>query len=78
MKYKDLDYHQFIYVYSLDLKNQSLNLPTLTREEKMFTKWVDVTSLNSINFRPSIINEILLNYTKNRNPEILHIVNRQD
>ncbi|WP_442914829.1 NUDIX domain-containing protein [Marinilactibacillus sp. 15R] len=78
LKYKDLDYHQFIYVYSLDLKNQSLNLPTLTREEKMFTKWVDVTSLNSINFRPSIINEILLNYTKNRNPEILHIVNRQD
>lgn len=64
LKYKDADYHQFMYVYSLDLKNQSLNLPTLTQEEKMFTKWVDVTSLNSINFRPSVINEILLNYTK--------------
>lgn len=78
LKYKGLDYHQLIFVYGLNLKNNPSNLPTLMREEKMFTKWVDVTSLNSINFKPSVINEILLSYLKNDNHDILHIVNRQN
>ena len=78
LKYNESDYHQLIFVYGLSLKNDSPNLPTLTREEKMFTKWVDVNSLKSINFKPLVINEILLNYFKNDNHNILHIVNRQN
>lgn len=77
LRYNNSDYHQHIYVYELKLIDEDSQLPKLTQEEKMLTRWIDVESLDSIDFKPIVINEIIDKYVNDNEHKIMHIINRQ-